>query len=127
MRAQSADLREPWQHSLNENTKCLFRQYFSKGTDFLSNSPAHLNYGARQLKERPYKTLEFESRQSGLTQVLHRPVEPASVKRPLRFHTCRAFERNRPARHRMVLEAVKFNIPGLREFCGIEIFRQPNF
>ncbi len=29
--------------SLNEITKCLFRQYFSKGTDFLRNSPAHLN------------------------------------------------------------------------------------
>ena len=34
---------------------------------------------ARQLKERPYKTLEFESWQSGLTQVLHRPVEIATL------------------------------------------------
>jgi len=41
MIAQSADLWEPWQHSPNENTNCLFRQYFSKGTDFLRYSPAH--------------------------------------------------------------------------------------
>jgi len=35
----SADLREPWQHSLNENTKCLCGQYFSKGTDLSRNLP----------------------------------------------------------------------------------------
>ena len=40
MRAQSADLWEPWQHSPNENINCLFRQCFSNGTDFLSYSPA---------------------------------------------------------------------------------------
>jgi IS30 family transposase len=81
MRAQSADLREPWQHSLNENTNCLFRQYISKGTDFLRNSPAHRSKVARQLKERPCKTLEFETWESGLSPVLHRPVETAPHKR----------------------------------------------
>jgi len=39
---------------------------------------------ARQLKERPCKTLEFETRQSGLTPVLHRPVEITGVKRTLK-------------------------------------------
>jgi hypothetical protein len=33
---------------------------------------------ARQLKEWPCKTLEFETRQNRLTPVLHRPVEIAT-------------------------------------------------
>ncbi len=33
---------------------------------------------ARQLKERPCKTLQLETWQSGLTPVLRRPIEPAT-------------------------------------------------
>ncbi len=39
----------------------LLRQYFSKGTDLSVYSQTHLNKVARQLNERPRKTLEFET------------------------------------------------------------------
>ena len=51
----------PWQRESNENTHGLLRQYFSKGTDLSVYSQTHLNKVARQLNERPRKTLEFET------------------------------------------------------------------
>ncbi len=75
MGAQSAELRESWQRGPNENTNWLFRQHFSTGTDFLRYSRAHLNKAAHHLNERSCKTLEFETRRSGVTAVLRRPVE----------------------------------------------------
>jgi IS30 family transposase len=55
------DPRSPWQRGSNENTNRLLRQYFPKGTDLSSFSQAHLNKVARQLNERPRKTLHFRS------------------------------------------------------------------
>lgn len=53
------DPQSPWQRGSNENTNRLLRQYFPKGTKV--HNQQRLNSGARQLNERPRKTLDYES------------------------------------------------------------------
>jgi IS30 family transposase len=55
------DPQSPWQRGSNENTNRLLRQYFPRGTDITPHSQAHLHKVARQLNERPRKTLDFQS------------------------------------------------------------------
>ncbi len=55
------DPQSPWQRGSNENTNRLLRQYFPRGTDLAPHSQAQLNTVARQLNERPRKTLDFHS------------------------------------------------------------------
>jgi len=55
------DPQSPWQRGSNENTNRLLRQYFPTGIDISGFSQAKLSAVARQLNERPRKTLQYHT------------------------------------------------------------------
>ena len=64
------DPQSPWQRGTNENTNRLSRQYMPKKTDLSIYTQADLDQIAKELNERPRKTLNFLSKAEKLERVL---------------------------------------------------------
>ena len=70
MKVYFCDPHSPWQRGTNENTNGLLRQYFPKGQSMADYSQADLNAVAREVNERPRKTLGFQTPAETLRQLL---------------------------------------------------------
>jgi IS30 family transposase len=70
MQVYFCDPQSPWQRGSNENTNGLLRQYFPKGTELAQHTQRHLDAVARQMNQRPRKTLGFKDPAETLAEVL---------------------------------------------------------
>ena len=64
------DPRSPWQRGSNENTNGLLRQYLPRGLDLSPISQARLNTIARELNQRPRKTLDYRTPAEALASIV---------------------------------------------------------
>lgn len=64
------DPHSPWQRGSNENTNGLLRQYFPRGTDLSQYSQAALNRVAKELNQRPRKTLGWQTPAATLASIV---------------------------------------------------------
>lgn len=63
----------PWQRGSNENTNGLLRQYFPKGSNLAAHNPAELARVAHQLNNRPRKSLNWDTPQERIHDLLKPP------------------------------------------------------
>ena len=64
------DPHSPWQRGTNENTNGLLRQYFPKGMDLTTVTPADLDHAAAGLNGRLRKTLGWKTPTQALQQIM---------------------------------------------------------